>query len=79
MSIATRAAVAASIIIAASAGQAQSRDLDSGYHGNTPVITTYLGGPKSAASKDGAMSTGNILHDGAEWSRGQGAASHIAL
>lgn len=51
MSIVTRAAVAASLIVAATAGQAQSRDLDSNYHGNTPVITTYLGGPKSGLTQ----------------------------
>jgi hypothetical protein len=49
MSIVTRIVLAASLIVAATA--AHSRDLDSSYHGNTPVTTTYLGGPKSGLTQ----------------------------
>jgi hypothetical protein len=51
MPILARAVFAASIMAAVTAGPAFSRDLDSNYHGNTPVITTYLGGPKSGLTQ----------------------------
>jgi hypothetical protein len=49
MSIVTRAALAAALVLVATA--AHSRDLDSAYHGNTPVATTYLNGPKSGLTQ----------------------------
>lgn len=51
MSIITRAALAAALVAAAAVTTAQARDLDSAYHGNSPVTTTYLGGPKSGLTQ----------------------------
>jgi hypothetical protein len=51
MSIIIRAVFAASVVAAITAGPAQSRDLDSGYHGNTQLILTYRGGPKAGLTQ----------------------------